>query len=101
MKVPSLALLALIAAAHSFAAVPRPAPAPPIICATSFYVIDSKSGYELATLESDRPVAPASLPNLMTSYVVFQALPARSTRPDGEVAISETAGPSPGVSMVM
>jgi len=99
MKVPSLALLVLIAAAHSFAAVPHPTPAPPIIGATSFYVIDSKSGHELATLEPDRRVAPASLTKLMTAYVVFNALQARQIRLEDEVTISEKAWRTPGSRM--
>ncbi|MCH7821506.1 MAG: D-alanyl-D-alanine carboxypeptidase [Proteobacteria bacterium] len=99
MKVPSLALLALIAATHSFAAAPRPAPAPPVIGATSFYVIDSKTGHELATLEPDKRVAPASLTKLMTAYVVFNALQAREIRLEDEVTISEKAWRTPGSRM--
>ena len=32
----------------------RPTPAPPIIGATSYLLIDSKTGQELATLEPDK-----------------------------------------------
>lgn len=99
MKVRSLALLALIAAAHSFAAVPRPVPAPPVIGATSFYVIDSTTGHELATLEPDKRVAPASLTKLMTAYVVFNALKERQIRLEDDVTISEKAWRTQGSRM--
>ena len=69
----------------------RPVPAPPIIGATSYLMIDAKSGYELASLKPDNPVPPASLTKLMTTYVVFNALKEGQITLDSEVTISEKA----------
>lgn len=99
MKVRFLALLAPFAVAATFAAEPRPVPAPPIIGATSYLVIDSKTGHELASLEPDTAVAPASLTKLMTAYVVFSALNEEQIRLDDEVIISEKAWRTPGSRM--
>ena len=38
-----------------------PAPAPPIIGAKSYLAIDAQTGHELAALDPDIPLAPASL----------------------------------------
>ncbi len=99
MKVRFLVLALLIAAAPSLAAGPKPVPAPPIIGATSYFVIDSKTGQELATLEPDKTVAPASLTKLMTAYVVFKALRDGQIRLDDEVTVSEKAWRTPGSRM--
>lgn len=91
MKVRFIALVALIATALPAAAQVGPVPAPPIIGATSYLVIDSKTGHELATLEADKRVAPASLTKLMTAYVVFSALGQEQIRLEDEVTVSEKA----------
>ena len=69
----------------------RPVPAPPIIGATSYLMIDSKSGHELASLKPDTPVPPASLTKLMTTYVVFHAIADGRISLDDEVTVSEKA----------
>ena len=51
-----------------------PVPAAPIIGAKSYLVIDSKTGHELASLNADESLAPASLTKIMTTYVAFHAL---------------------------
>ena len=99
MKVRSLALFALLFATCALAAGPRPLPAPPIIGATSYYMIDSKSGHEIASLQPDTAVPPASLTKLMTAYVVFNALRDKLIRLDDEVTISEKAWRTPGSRM--
>ena len=99
MKVRFFALIALFAAATSFAADVRPLPSPPIIGATSYLVIDSKTGFELATLEPDKAVAPASLTKLMTAYVVFHALRENQIALTDEVTISEKAWRAEGSRM--
>jgi D-alanyl-D-alanine carboxypeptidase (penicillin-binding protein 5/6) len=78
---------------------PRPVPAPPIIGATSYLVIDSRTGAELASLEPDVGVPPASLTKLMTAYVVFNALQQDQIRLDEEVTISEKAWRTQGSRM--
>jgi D-alanyl-D-alanine carboxypeptidase (penicillin-binding protein 5/6) len=99
MKVRLIALVALFAAVGSVAADVRPLPSPPIIGATSYLVIDSKTGYEIATLEPDKAVAPASLTKLMTAYVVFKALKESQISLDDEVTVSEKAWRAEGSRM--
>lgn len=81
--------LALVTAAAS--AQTRPVPAPPVIGATSYLMIDAQSGHELASLKPDTPVPPASLTKIMTSYVVFHALKEGQITLEDEVTISEKA----------
>ena len=69
----------------------RPLPAPPIIGAKSYLMIDAKSGQEMASLKPDIPVPPASLTKLMTTYVVFHALQQGQITLDDEVTVSEKA----------
>lgn len=99
MKVRLIALVALLATALPAAAQVRPVPAPPIIGASSYLVIDSKTGHELATLEPDKTVPPASLTKLMTAYVVFSALGQEQIRLEDEVTVSEKAWRTPGSRM--
>jgi D-alanyl-D-alanine carboxypeptidase (penicillin-binding protein 5/6) len=68
-----------------------PMPSPPVIGATSYLIIDAKSGHMLASLKPDEPVPPASLTKLMTTYVVFHALKEGRITLDDEVTISEKA----------
>lgn len=102
MKARFLALLvpiAMLAAGQAMAADVRPTPAPPIIGATSYLLIDSKTGHELATLEPDKAVAPASLTKLMTAYAVFNALRQGQIRLDDQITVSEKAWRTPGSRM--
>ena len=99
MKVQSLALFALFFAVCSSAAEPRPVPAPPLIGATSYFMIDGKTGRELASLQPDTAVPPASLTKLMTAYVVFNAVKDGQIRLDDEVTVSEKAWRTPGSRM--
>ncbi|MBT8087810.1 MAG: D-alanyl-D-alanine carboxypeptidase [Gammaproteobacteria bacterium] len=68
-----------------------PAPAPPIIGAKSYLVVDSRTGTELAALNPDEALAPASLTKIMTTYVVFDALKQGQLDLEDEVTISEKA----------
>jgi len=99
MKVRLFALLALFVAANSLAANLRPLPAPPMVGATSYFVIDSKTGREIAALEPDKAVAPASLTKLMTAYVVFHALEDNQIQLSDEVIVSEKAWRAEGSRM--
>jgi len=78
---------------------PRPVPAPPIIGATSYLLIDSRTGTELASLEPDVAVPPASLTKLMTAYVVFTALQQGQISLDEEITVSEKAWRTQGSRM--
>jgi len=99
MKVRFFALFTLFLAVNSFAADARPLPAPPVIGATSFFVIDARTGHEIAALEPDKAVAPASLTKLMTAYVVFRALQEGQIQLSEEVTVSERAWRAEGSRM--
>lgn len=76
-----------------------PTPAAPVIGAKSYLVIDSKTGHEIASLDADAPLAPASLTKIMTTYVVFSALKQGQITLDEEVTVSEKAWRTPGSRM--
>lgn len=76
-----------------------PAPAPPIIGAKSYLIMDATTGKELASLDPDTPLAPASLTKIMTTYVVFTALKQGQINLADEVTISEKAWRMPGSRM--
>lgn len=99
MKARILALVALVAFVHPLHAQVRPLPSPPIIGATSYYVVDSQTGHEFAVLEPDKRVAPASLTKLMTAYVVFHALRENQVALEDEVTVSEKAWRAEGSRM--
>lgn len=95
----ALTVLTLCFATSAFAQSAMPAPAPPIIGAKSYLVIDAQTGQELASLDPDTPLAPASLTKIMTTYVVFTALEQGQIRLEDEVTISEKAWRMPGSRM--
>jgi D-alanyl-D-alanine carboxypeptidase (penicillin-binding protein 5/6) len=76
-----------------------PTPAAPVIGAKSYLVIDSKTGFEIAALDPDMVLAPASLTKIMTAYVVFSALHDGQIDLEDEVTISEKAWRTPGSRM--
>lgn len=92
-------LATLFLAVSISAAQVMPAPAPPIIGAKSYLVIDSTTGTELASLDPDTPLAPASLTKIMTTYVVFHALQQGQIQLEDEVTISEKAWRTEGSRM--
>lgn len=98
-RLPFLALAALALAVSAASAQTQPTPAPPIIGAKSYLMIDAKTGHELAALEPDQRLAPASLTKLMTAYVVFAALSQDQIRLEDEVTISEKAWRTDGSRM--
>jgi len=65
----AFAILAFLSSPVVYA-VAMPTPAAPIIGAKSYLVIDSKTGHEIAALNADESLAPASLTKIMTTYVV-------------------------------
>ena len=94
-----LVLLVFLAGLAPAQAQLAPVPAPPIIGAKSYLVIDGKTGHSLASLKPDERLAPASLTKLMTAYVVFQALRQAQISLDEEVTISEKAWRTQGSRM--
>lgn len=99
MKARAIALFALFIFGTTSAADIRPLPAPPVIGATSYLVIDSRTGYEIAALEPDKAVAPASLTKLMTAYVVFKSLQEDQIQLTDQVTVSEKAWRAEGSRM--
>lgn len=67
------------------------APTPPGIDAAAWTLIDMLSGEIIGQSNGDAHRAPASLTKLMTAYVVFQALHAKSISLAQEVPVSENA----------
>lgn len=98
MKFKLLFLLSLLLGAPVHAQT-MPAPAPPIIGAKSYLVIDALSGFEIASLKPDERLAPASLTKLMSAYAIFRALAENQVRLDDEVIVSEKAWRTPGSRM--
>ncbi len=92
-------LLLFVFVTNAYGQSAMPMPAPPMIGAKSYLVIDAKTGNELATLEPDMALAPASLTKIMTTYVVFAALEQGQIRLEDEVTISEKAWRTPGSRM--
>ncbi|MDA0706302.1 MAG: D-alanyl-D-alanine carboxypeptidase [Proteobacteria bacterium] len=94
-----LTLLLFFVTTHVSAQEPRPVPAAPIIGASSYVLIDAKTGHELASLQPDIAVPPASLTKLMTAYAVFKALAGGQVTLEDEVTISENAWRTDGSRM--
>jgi D-alanyl-D-alanine carboxypeptidase (penicillin-binding protein 5/6) len=94
-----IALLLIVVATEVHADEPRPIPAAPIIGASSYVLIDAKTGYSLASLQPDTAVPPASLTKLMTAYAVFKSLSRQQIRLEDEVTVSENAWRTPGSRM--
>ncbi|MDJ0941794.1 MAG: D-alanyl-D-alanine carboxypeptidase family protein [Woeseiaceae bacterium] len=91
-------LLSLLFSAAVFAQA-GPVPAPPIIGAKSYLMLDSRTGQSLAEHQADARLAPASLTKLMTAYVVFQALDRGQIQLADEVTVSEKAWRTQGSRM--
>ena len=94
----ALAILIFFFSSVTYAA-PMPTPAAPVIGAKSYLVIDGKTGHEIAALDPDLQLAPASLTKIMTTYVVFSALKRGQITLEEEVTISEKAWRTPGSRM--
>ncbi len=68
-----------------------PVPSPPSVDARSYLVVDFNSGAELAALDADSPVEPASITKLMTAYVVFREISGGRLSLEDEALVSERA----------
>ena len=95
----SLISLVLLLCASFALAQTAPIPQPPIIGAKSFLLIDGNTGAELASLNPDERLAPASLTTLMTAYAIFRALNEGQIALDDQVTVSEKAWRTPGSRM--
>lgn len=95
----NLLLFALFSFSSVAYAASMPTPAAPVIGAKSYLVIDSQTGHEIAALDPDAPLAPASLTKIMTTYVVFSALRQGQIALQDEVTVSEKAWRTEGSRM--
>lgn len=94
----ALVILFSLCLSNAYAAA-MPTPAAPVIGAKSYLVIDAKTGHEIAALDADVPLAPASLTKIMTTYVVFSALEQGQITLEEEVTVSEKAWRTEGSRM--
>ena len=94
-----ISLSLVMAPIFADAAITTPIPAPPIVGAKSFLLIDGSTGTELASLEPDKRLAPASLTKLMTAYAVFRALADDQVSLEDQVTVSEKAWRTQGSRM--
>jgi len=94
----AFAILIFLFSSVTYAAT-MPTPAAPIIGAKSFLVIDGTTGHEIAALNADESLAPASLTKIMTTYVVFSALKQGQITLEEEVTVSEKAWRTEGSRM--
>jgi D-alanyl-D-alanine carboxypeptidase (penicillin-binding protein 5/6) len=75
------------------------APAPPPLAAHAWLLLDATSGQQLASRNPDERVEPASLTKLMTAYIAFASLKARSLTPGQTIRVSERAWRAAGSRM--
>ena len=85
----ALAPLAALAAAV-------PIPKPPTVDARAYILIDYATGRQLAALNPDQRMEPASIVKVMTAYGVFRAIAEKRLALDEPVTISEHAWRSEG-----
>ncbi len=78
------------------AAPAAPVPAPPLVNARAWLLLDYGSGRVLAQQHADDREEPASLTKLMTAYVVFQALTDGRLKLSDQVTISKHAWKAEG-----
>lgn len=74
-------------------------PEPPAVAAESYLVMDVTAGQILAAKDIDKPVEPASLTKLMTTYLVFDALRNNKLTMEQTLTVSEEAWKTPGSRM--
>lgn len=87
---PSLLLATLVAINVSIAA-PAIIPRPPEIAATSYILIDAKTGQILIEENADEALPPASLTKIMTAYIAVEEILNGNLSLRDEVHISEKA----------
>ena len=75
------------------------APAAPSIVAASWVLVDTLSGQTLGAASADERRDPASLTKLMTAYIAFAALRAKTIAPSQVVNVSERAWKAGGSRM--
>lgn len=74
-------------------------PAPPVLAAKSWLLVESVSGQELAGQAADQRLEPASLTKLMTAYLSFAAIRQGTIKLDQTVPVSQKAWKTGGSRM--
>ena len=98
-------LLAITFSAFAFAWAPfqahaqSSAPEAPEIAAKAYLLLDVTANQILASRDLDMPVEPASLTNLMSAYLVFDALKSKKIDMKQTLSVSERAWKMPGSRM--
>lgn len=95
----SLLLLGLSGLLPSAWAAPLPVPKAPSVGAKSYLIQDFHSGQELASLNADQRIEPASITKMMSAYVVFKELKSGSVNLEDKVTVSEKAWRTQGSRM--
>lgn len=95
-----LFLLASFLCLYPASANPWNIPAP-VLPARAFLLMDVQSGTELAALNADARLPPASLTKLMTAYLLFGDLRAGTLKRDELVSVSRYAARLPGARMFL
>src|SRR5260221_8174968 len=72
------------------------APQPPAVDARAWLLLDVTSGQAIASRNPQERIEPASLTKLMTAYLAFAALKARSLALGQTIRVSERACPASG-----
>ena len=75
------------------------APQPPLLAARAWLLVDLTSGQAIASRHPEERVEPASLTKLMTAYLAFSALDAKSLAPSQAVPVSQRAWRAVGARM--
>lgn len=84
--------VAPLLAAHAAVPIPKP----PTVDARAYILIDYDTGRELAALNADQRMEPASIVKVMTAYGVFKAIAEKRLGLEEPVTISERAWRSEG-----
>ncbi|MBT6482254.1 MAG: D-alanyl-D-alanine carboxypeptidase [Gammaproteobacteria bacterium] len=87
----SLLLVVFMLASNFSVAAPAIIPRPPEIAATSYILLDAKTGQVLIEENADEALPPASLTKIMTAYVVTEEILSGNLALSDEVHISEKA----------
>jgi D-alanyl-D-alanine carboxypeptidase (penicillin-binding protein 5/6) len=87
----SVALLALVLLVPGLQAAPMLVPSPPQLAASSWILMDARTGTVLVDHEADQRLPPASLTKMMTDYIVATEIEEGRVGLDDQVPISERA----------
>ena len=90
---------AALATTAGAAGAPNTVPNPPAISSKSFILMDADTRHIVAELDSNKPLPPASLTKIMTSYVAASELAAGRVKANDEVPVSVKAWRTGGSKM--